>query len=199
MAANGASSDNANPSKTSSEASSGAVAEIFFRVANLTFGSANVTCALIRREVVEQRPWMTPGQYALTFSIARVAPGTNLLAFCMGIGWMLQGWSGALAALFAAGGGASIITVLITNLFLLAEGFPAGRAAVSAATASVVGIILGSAWLILRPDFVPGRRMRDLLILSAAFLVYLLSGVSPVWIVFAAAAIGYFWPQGGAK
>lgn len=195
----GASSEDASPSKISSTASNAAIGGIFLRVANLTFGSANVTCALIRQEVVEERSWLTPGQFALTFSIARVAPGTNLLAFCTGIGWLLRGWGGAVTALLAAAAPASLITVLITNLFLLAERVPAGMAAVSAAMASVVGIILGGAWLILKPDFVPGRRTRDLLILTTAFLVYLYGGVSPIWIVLAAAAAGFFWPQKAAK
>jgi chromate transporter len=31
-----------------------------------------------------------------------LTPGTNLLAFCTGIGWLLRGLSGALIALLAA-------------------------------------------------------------------------------------------------
>lgn len=171
-----------------------AIGTIFLRVANMTFGSANVTCALIRREMVEQRPWLTPGKFALTFSIARVAPGTNLLAFCTGIGWQLHGWTGAVVALLACAAPASLITVLITKVFLEAERFPVGMAAVSAAMASVVGIILGGAWLILKPDFIPGSRVRSLLILSAAIVLYRSLGVSPIWIVLLAAVAGFFWP-----
>ena len=171
-----------------------AIGTIFLRVANMTFGSANVTCALIRREVVEERPWLSPGQFALTFSIARVAPGTNLLAFCTGIGWQLRAFSGAVVALLACAAPASLITVLITKIFMEAERFPVGMAAVSAAMASVVGIIIGGAWLILKPDFTPGSRVRGVLILIAAIVLYRFLGVSPIWIVLLAAGAGFFWP-----
>ncbi len=99
-----------------------------------------------------------------------------------------------MAALLAAAAPASLIAVLITNAFVAAEQFPIGMAAVSAAMASVVGIIVGGAWLILKPDFVPGSRLRSLLILSAAIVLYRYFGLSPIWIVLLAAAAGFFWP-----
>jgi chromate transporter len=170
------------------------IAQIFLRVATLTFGSANVTCALIRREMVEERQWMSPAEFALTFSLARVAPGTNLLAFCAGIGWMLHGWTGAIITLLVSAVPASIISVFITILFQSLQRFPLGLAAVSGAMASVVGLIIGGAWLILRPDFRGRELLRNCVLLVGAMVLNYRFDFSPISIVFLAAVVGLVWP-----
>ena len=75
-----------------------ALAGIFLRIGNTTFGGGDPTIAALERELVERRRVVTAEEYGVTYALCRVTPGTNMLAFCAGIGWLLRGWPGAALA-----------------------------------------------------------------------------------------------------
>src|SRR5579864_9506669 len=74
---------------------------IHLRVGNFTFGGGDPSLAALHSEIVATKGWITPEKYTIIFALARITPGTNLLAFCAGISWELLGWMGAVAALLA--------------------------------------------------------------------------------------------------
>ena len=78
------------------------IAVAFVRYANLTFGGASATIAVLHREIVARRGWIDQDQFNLLVALSRLTPGTNLMAFCAGIGWMLRRCGGAVVALLAA-------------------------------------------------------------------------------------------------
>ena len=43
----------------------------------------------MHRELFEKRKWISNDDFTLCFALARLTPGTNLLAFCTGWGWLL--------------------------------------------------------------------------------------------------------------
>jgi len=57
------------------------LAWIFLRVGNLTFGGGDPTMAALQSELVAGRRWLDEEQYGLIYGLARITPGTNLLAF----------------------------------------------------------------------------------------------------------------------
>ncbi len=77
---------------------------VFLRVGNTTFGGGLPTMAALQRELVEENKWLSMEDYALAFSLARVTPGTNVIAFCAATGARIMGWRGALAATLAETG-----------------------------------------------------------------------------------------------
>src|ERR1044072_9657952 len=87
------------------------LAGVFRRACNLTFGGGDAITALLQRELVHRREWLTRDQYALAQRLARVTPGTAILAFCASTAWMIRRGVGAVAAVLAvsvpsaAGGG----------------------------------------------------------------------------------------------
>ncbi|MFX8895506.1 chromate transporter, partial [Acinetobacter baumannii] len=78
-------------------------------------GSATV--AVIHRELVTKRQWLNQNDFTLCFALARLTPGTNLLAFCAGIGLLLRNLAGAVVALLAASIPCSILVVIATAMF----------------------------------------------------------------------------------
>src|ERR1700675_925510 len=80
----------------------GEIADVFTRYGNFTLGGGSATTAVIYGQIVTRRHWVTDHQFSLCFALGRLTPGTNVLAFCTGIGWLLRGLPGALAALLAA-------------------------------------------------------------------------------------------------
>ena len=93
------------------------IGSVFARYANLTLGGGSATTAVIHREIVDKRRWIGQDRFALSFALARLTPGTNLLAFCTAIGWLLRRLPGALVALLAASIPCTILVVVVTMLF----------------------------------------------------------------------------------
>ena len=84
------------------------------RVGNLTFGGGDPTMAALYSELVTTRGWLAPETYGLVYALARITPGTNVLAFCAGAAWELAGWPGALLAVLAAAVPSAVCVVLLT-------------------------------------------------------------------------------------
>src|SRR3984957_6561754 len=86
------------PEKLLCNASVAELASIFGRFGNITFGGGSATIAVLHREIVSKRKWISEEVFALCYALSRVTPGTNLLAFETGAGWIVRGWSGALVS-----------------------------------------------------------------------------------------------------
>src|SRR6267378_1525928 len=87
---------------------------IFLRVGNLTFGGGNPTMAALQSELVARRHWLDEEQYGLIYGLARITPGTNLLAFSAGAGLLIAGWAGAVLGELAVTFPSAIVVVLLT-------------------------------------------------------------------------------------
>ena len=75
--------------------------QAFFRIGNTTFGGGFITMIVLGREFVEKLRWLKPGEYDVAFSLSRVTPGTNMIAFCAATGFQLAGWAGGILAVLA--------------------------------------------------------------------------------------------------
>ena len=64
----------------------GRMTALFLRVGNLTFGGGDPTMSALYAELVTNRRWMSNETYGLIYALARITPGTNMLAFCAAAG-----------------------------------------------------------------------------------------------------------------
>src|SRR5215831_15984955 len=78
------------------------IAQVFTRYANLTFGGGSATIAVLREQALTRHNWISDLQFQLAYGLSRLTPGTNLLAFCTAVGWMVRRTPGAIVALAAA-------------------------------------------------------------------------------------------------
>ena len=106
----------------------------------MTLGGGSATTAVIHREIVEKREWVDNSKFTLSFALARLTPGTNLLAFCTGIGWLLGRLPGAIVALLAASIPCTLLVVFITALFSEWQDNTLVQAALQGAVAAAVAI-----------------------------------------------------------
>ena len=171
------------------------IGSVFTRYANLTLGGGSATTAVIHGEIVTKRHWVTEEQFGLSYALGRLTPGTNLLAFCVGIGWMLRRWSGALVALLAASIPCTLVVVAITVLFNRWQENPYAQAAIRGAIAAAVAITVKTVWTIAHPHFKPGNRLRVVAIGVAAFTLHAIAGISPIEVLLFAAVVGFFMPE----
>jgi len=172
----------------------GRVARAFFRIGNTTFGGGDTTMAALQREFIDRRRWITQEDYAIAFSLARITPGTNVVAFCAALGARVAGWRGAIAGVLAETAPSAAIAVLITWGYEAWRRNPTVRAAIVGASAAVAGMMFASVWLLMRPHFDGVRRaLRAFLYFGAAFAAAWKFGVSPLAIIAIAAAAGFAW------
>lgn len=73
--------------------------------------------AVVQRELVEKKRWMTREQFVEDWAVAQILPGPNVINFCLMIGGRYFGLAGALAAL------AGMLVAPICVLLVLALAF----------------------------------------------------------------------------
>jgi chromate transporter len=169
---------------------------VFLRIGNTTFGGGLPTIAALQRELVEQRGWLSPEDYALAFSLARVTPGTNVIAFCAAAGARIMGLRGALAGALSETVPSAVLAVLMT------QGYETWRtnawvmAGVAGTIAAVAGMMWASIWYLVKPHFKDRySAFRGLVITLGAFAAVWKLGLSPLSVIGLAAVVGLLWKE----
>jgi chromate transporter len=173
-----------------------ALTGLYLRAGNLTFGGGDVITATLQREMVHTRGWLTLDQYGLAQSLARITPGTGILAFCAATAWMLRRSAGAVVAVLAASVPCAAFAVGLTWAYTALSGIGPARLALAAVLASAIGMMWAAAWLILRPQL--GRRtwLRTVLLAVGAFIALAYGAISPIQVLIVAALLGALWGGG---
>ena len=70
----------------------------FLRVGLLSFGGPAGQIALMHREIVEERGWVSEADYLHALNFCHLLPGPEAQQLATWIGWKLHGWKGGLAA-----------------------------------------------------------------------------------------------------
>lgn len=167
---------------------------VFMRYANLTLGGGSATTAVLHHELLEKRHWLNDDRFTLCYALGRLTPGTNLLAFCTGVGWLLLGFSGAIVALLAASVPCAIVVTVLTALFSHWQENTFAQAAIHGAVAAAVAITVKTCWTIAKPHYKGDGRLRVVLIGAAAFLLHVAAGLSAIQVLLLAAVIGALLP-----
>ena len=169
---------------------------VFLRIGNTTFGGGLPTIAALQRELVEQNRWLSREDYALAFSLARVTPGTNVIAFCAAAGARIMGLRGALAATLAETGPSAVLAVLMT------QGYETWRtngwvmAGVAGTIAAVVAMMWASVWFIVKPLFSDlYSTVRGLAIVLGSFAAIWKFGLGPLSVIGIAVVVGLLWKE----
>src|SRR5262249_39198248 len=128
-----------------------ALTTISLRIGNLTFGGGDPAMAALQRELVERRRWLSQEDFTLIWSLSRVTPGTNVLACFVGVGWRLACLPGAVAVGVASCLPAAIVCYWLTVAEQQWQSNPWVAAALRGVAATVAGMMLAGAALLLKP------------------------------------------------
>ena len=146
--------------------------------------------ALLQRELIG-RGWITRADFALAYSLARITPGTNVLAFCAATGARVLGFAGAFAAVLAVTAPSAILAVLLTRGFETWRTHPLAMAAIGGTVAAVSGMMLASVYALVKPYV----GWRALLFTGGAFLAAFKFHVTPLPVILIAALAGFAWTE----
>jgi chromate transporter len=171
-----------------------AVSSLFFRVGVTVFGGGDPTIAILQREFY-RRDWLTPEKFAIAFGLARLTPGTNVLAFCAATGWYILGIGGALAAVLANTIPAAVLVVWLTRAYDLTAHNRLAQSIANALLAAAVGTMIGAALWLVRSQCKPGRWLKPIAISTGAFLLAFIVKLSPLQVIGIAVVAGFFWTE----
>jgi chromate transporter len=172
---------------------------VFFKVGNTTFGGGPPTMAALQRIFVDRFHWLTNEEYGLAYALARLTPGTNVMAFCAATGWQILGWAGAFAGTLAVTLPSAVVAVIITVGYETWRSNALALAAINGIVAGVAGMMLATVYLLVRPYTAgwrgPGfqRTLRAIVISGGAFLLLWKFKWSPLQIIAIVAVVGLLW------
>lgn len=115
---------------------------VFGRIGILSFGGPAAQIALMHRELVETRPWLTEKQFLGALSFCMLLPGPEAMQLATYCGWRLRGVAGGLIAggLFVLPG--AIVVLALALAYAAYGALPGLQAAFLGVKAAVVIIVV---------------------------------------------------------
>jgi chromate transporter len=166
---------------------------IFMRIGNLTFGGGDPTMAALQTELVVRRGWLSQEQYGLVYGLARITPGTNLLAFTAAAGWIIARWVGAVLGVLAMALPSAVMVVLLTGGYQAWNSNERAMAAIGGTLAAAIGMMGTGAWQLLVPHIRRGDRFRAAVIFLGSLVLSLRFSMPPIQVLALGAIVGVFW------
>lgn len=115
---------------------------VFGRIGLLSFGGPAAQIALMHKELVDDRPWLTEKQFLGALSFCMLLPGPEAMQLATYAGWRLKGlWGGILAGgLFVVPG--AIVILALASLYISYGTLPLVQAGFMGVKAAVVIVVL---------------------------------------------------------
>lgn len=169
-------------------------AELFLAFTVLALQGFGGVLAVVQRELVEKKRWMTREQFLEEWAVAQIMPGPNVVNLSMMIGGRYFGLPGALAGVAGMLLAPLVVALLIAMAFGTvsdapwAQGALRGMGAVSAGLIAGTGIKLIAA---LRSN--PMRMPACLLLATLSFVGVGLLRWPLAWVLLGTGALGCGW------
>lgn len=100
--------------------------------------------AVVQRELVERRRWLTQEQFIEDWAVAQLMPGPNVINLSMVIGERHFGWRGALSALAGMLLAPLVVVLLLAALYGSVAHHPTAQGALRGMGAVAAGLVIGS-------------------------------------------------------
>lgn len=120
----------------------GELFRVFARIGILSFGGPAAQIALMHRELVEERPWLTEAEYLRALSFCMMLPGPEAMQLATYCGWRLRGTQGGVIAglLFVLPGAAVVLA--LASIYAAYGQVPLVSALFLGVQAAVLAIVL---------------------------------------------------------
>lgn len=162
----------------------------FFIGMGLTaFGGPVAHMAIMQREAIERRKWMTREEFLDVLGLLNIIPGPNSTQMVMYFGHKHAGVTGMLAAGFGFILPAAAITLVLSLFYLRFGLLPQGQAIMWGIQPVVVAVIVSAMWRLLPGAL--GTTARKVFFAAALALAWL--GVSEFVVILGAGFVGWLW------
>lgn len=161
------------------------VALLFLRLGVTAFGGPAAHVALIQRECVERRQWITRQEFLDLLAVSSLIPGPTSTELAMHVGRIHAGWIGLIVAGVCFIAPASAIVAALAFVYVQTGDLPATRGLLAAVQPVVVIMVLQ----ILPPLGRSAIRTPSLAAIAAASAVAALAGVPEIYVLLAAGLV----------
>lgn len=169
-------------------------ADLFWSCSGIALQGFGGVLAVVQRELVEKKRWMTREQFVEEWAVAQIMPGPNVVNLSLMIGGRYFGLPGALAGLAGMLCAPLVVALLLAMAFgtvsdaAWAQGALRGMGAVSAGLIAGTGIKLISA---LRSN--PMRMPVCIALAALSFAGVALLRLPLAWVLLGTGALGCGW------
>ena len=166
---------------------------VFLRIGLLSFGGPAAQIALMHRELVEQRQWLTEQQYLSALSFCMLLPGPEAMQLATYAGWKLHGTRGGLIAglLFVLPG--AFLVLALSMIYAAFGALPGIQALFLGVQATVVVIVIEA---LLRVSRRALKQRLHWIIAALAFIAIFFLHVPFPMIIVATALYGFVTAKG---
>jgi chromate transporter len=167
-------------------------ARVWARIGLLSFGGPAAQIALMHREVVEERRWISDARFLHALNFCMLLPGPEAQQLATYLGWLMHGVKGGLAAglLFILPGVA--VMLALSMLYATLGSVPLVAALFFGLKCAVLVLVLEALLRVARKAL---HGALPWAVAAAAFLALFAFDVPFPVVILAAAAIGYALPQ----
>ena len=160
---------------------------VFLRIGAIAFGGLGAALALVERELVDKRRWLTPVDLTEALTYTKLLPGSTVVQVVAYLGYKLRGWPGSALATAAFVLPSALAMLVLAVLYVAATALPALGPAVNGLTAAVVGVLLATTYRLGKAN-IKGPVALGMAVAACAVGVWL--GVNAALIVVAAGVLG---------
>lgn len=168
----------------------------FARIGGLTFGGGYAMLPMLQKEVVERYHWATEDELMDYYAIGQCTPGIIAVNTATFIGYKRRGAVGGAAATAGVVFPSLVIITIIAAFIQNFAQLDVVRHAFAGIRVAVCALVLGAILKLWKSGV---KNVMGVCIFSAAFVVTAFLGVSPVYIVIAAALLGILWGKAVKK
>ena len=161
--------------------------QIFLRIGATAFGDLGAALALIERELVNKRQWLTAADVTEALTYTKLLPGSTVVQVVSYLGYKLGGWPGSAVATAAFVLPSALLMLVLAAAYVSVTAVPVMRPAIGGLTAAVVGILLATTYRLSKAN-IPDRI--TLGIALASIVAGAVLGISAALIVVAAGLLG---------
>jgi len=160
---------------------------VFLRIGTVAFGGLGAALALVERELVTKRQWLTAADVTEALTYTKLLPGSTVVQVVSYLGYKLGGWSGSAVATVAFVFPSALMMLALAAAYVSVTAVPAMRPAINGLTAAVVGLLLATTYGLGKAN-IPDRITMGIALVSLVAGVVL--SVSAAVIVVTAGLIG---------
>ncbi|HTS21851.1 MAG TPA: chromate transporter [Casimicrobiaceae bacterium] len=156
------------------------LAQLFFGFLKVGLSGFGGVMPFARRMIVEERRWLSEGEFLDVLSMSQFLPGPNIVNVSVIIGRRFQGAAGSLAAASGLLLMPLVIVLVLASVYAEYAQVPAVRNALAGMSAAASGLILATALKLARP-------IRDavwqLAVCAVVFVAIALLRVPLLWVL----------------
>lgn len=162
----------------------------FFRASNFSFGGGPASIPLVQAEVVRKYKWLTDEEFADVLAIANSLPAPIATKMAGMIGYRVNGWLGALVAVFGVFLPTTLVVILLGGFIMNYADSPEIQAMLKGVR-PVVAVLLAQTAIDMGKKALSGR-VTWALSISALVIMLFIPSIHPAFVVVGSMLFGYF-------